>query len=51
MHENGCVWDERTCTYAAESERLDVLKYAHQNSCPWDARHAVMLAPRATWRC
>ncbi len=32
-HENGCEWDERTCSAAAENGHLKCLKYAHQNGC------------------
>ena len=35
-HENGCPWDEGTCSYAAEYGHLDCLKYAHENGCPWN---------------
>ena len=35
-HENGCRWDENTCTYAAWHGHLEVIKYAHKNGCPWD---------------
>jgi hypothetical protein len=34
-HENGFLWNERTCYYAAESGRIDCLIYAHVNGCPW----------------
>ena len=34
--ENGCPWDEITCTWAAEGGHLDVLKWARENDCPWD---------------
>ena len=35
-HENGCRWNERTCSRAAGGGHLEVLKYAHENGCPWD---------------
>ena len=35
-HENGCPWDEVTCSEAAENGHLECLKYAHENGCPWD---------------
>ena len=35
-HENGCPWDEDTCSEAAKGGHLKVLKYAHENGCPWD---------------
>ena len=34
--DNGCPWDERTCSNAARGGHLHVLKYAHENGCPWD---------------
>ena len=34
--ENGCPWNEYTCTYAAKNGHLDVLKWARENGCPWD---------------
>jgi len=30
-HENGCPWDEKTCSDAAYHGHLDCLKYAHEN--------------------
>jgi hypothetical protein len=35
-HENGCPWNEETCSSAASNGHLDVLKYAHEHGCPWD---------------
>ena len=35
-HENGCPWDEMTCSFAASGGHLEMLKYAHENGCPWD---------------
>ena len=35
-HENGCPWDEWTCSMAAFNGHLECLKYAHENGCPWD---------------
>ena len=29
-HENGCPWNEGTCSKAAEGGHLEVLKYAHE---------------------
>ena len=37
-HENGCPWDEGTCSLAAEYGHLECLKYAHENGCPWGRR-------------
>lgn len=36
-HENGCPWDDRTCTKAAQTGSLDCLTYARENGCSWDA--------------
>ena len=33
--ENGCPWDEWTCSFAAHDGQLEVLKYARENGCPW----------------
>ena len=35
-YEQGCPWDERTCSYAAKNGHLDCLKYAHEHGCPWN---------------
>jgi hypothetical protein len=34
-HENGCPWDEVTCTNAVINDSLACLRYAHENGCPW----------------
>jgi hypothetical protein len=34
--ENGCPWDEWSCTYAAQNGHLEVLKWARLNGCPWN---------------
>ena len=39
--ENGCPWDERTCSAAAGGGRLEVLKWARENGCPWDEHNKV----------
>lgn len=38
MHarEGGCPWDENTCSYAARSGHLEILKYASHEGCSWD---------------
>jgi len=41
LHENGCPWDKRTCSYAAENCHLDCLRYAHENGCPLNIRHIL----------
>jgi len=35
-HENGCPWDEYTCSFAAMHGHLECLKYAHEHGCPWN---------------
>ncbi len=35
-HENGCHWDEDTCSGAAEKGQLECLRYARENGCHWD---------------
>ena len=34
--QNGCKWNEKTCSGAAEGGHLDVLKWARENGCPWN---------------
>ena len=34
-HENGCPWDEGTCSNAALTH-FALLQYAHENGCPWN---------------
>ena len=36
VRQNGCPWDEKTCSKAAENGNLHVLRYAIENGCPWD---------------
>ena len=45
-HENGCPWDEYTCTAAADYGHLEILQYAHDNGCAGSAKYAHLL-PRA----
>jgi len=33
---NGCPWDEATCSIAARDGHLEVLKWAREYDCPWD---------------
>ena len=35
-HENGCPWNEQTCSDVAKNGHLNILQYAHENGCPWD---------------
>ena len=34
--ENGCPWDEETCSEAASGGHLETLKWARENGCPWN---------------
>ena len=34
--QQGCPWDERTCSSAARGGHLAVLQWARQHGCPWD---------------
>ena len=36
LYENGCSWNEKTCSNAAYNGHLDCLKYARENGCPWN---------------
>jgi hypothetical protein len=36
--ENGCPWDEGTCSLAATGGRLEVLRWARAHDCPWNER-------------
>ena len=38
-HENGCPWDEDTCSEAT----FKCLKYAHENGCPGSSKYAHLL--------
>jgi hypothetical protein len=46
-HENGCPWNATPCSSAAESGRLEVLKYAHENGCQWNAAMCTAAAAAA----
>ena len=34
--ENGCPWDEATCSFAAREGHLHILQWARENGCPWN---------------
>ncbi len=36
--ENGCEWDERTCSEAARYGHFKLLKWALENGCVWDEK-------------
>ena len=46
LHENGCPWNEGTCSSAAKGGHLDVLKYARENGCPWNRRDCRVRASK-----
>jgi hypothetical protein len=35
-HENGCKWNQDTCSYAALNGYSEILEYAHKNGCKWN---------------
>ena len=43
-HENGCPWNEDTCTNVAEGGYLEVLQWARANGCQWDENEICSLA-------
>jgi hypothetical protein len=38
LHENGCAWNEKTCSLAAFYGHLECLRYLHENGCVWDKK-------------
>ncbi|MFO7871231.1 MAG: DNA gyrase subunit A [Kiritimatiellia bacterium] len=34
--QKGCLWDWKTCEYAAKEGHLDILKWARDNGAPWN---------------
>ena len=34
---NGCPWDARVCSVAAQGGRLEALQWAREHGCPWNA--------------
>ena len=44
--QNGCPWDEMTCTMAAWGGHLDLLRWAHENGCPWVEETWTIAEPR-----
>ena len=51
LHENGCPWDIRTCSWAAFNGHLECLKYAHENGCPWDRETCSWAAENGHLEC
>jgi hypothetical protein len=47
-NENGCPWDFKTCSHAAENGHLESLTYAHENGCEWDKEWSWSTASRGT---
>ena len=50
-HENGCPWDEKTCSCAALGGQLECLKYAHENRCPRDEMTCSKAAAKGHLEC
>lgn len=44
LHDQGCPWDDYTCTIAAGSGHIDCLRYAHSNGCPMTAEVCLAAA-------
>ncbi len=44
VRSQGCLWDEQTCTKAAEGGHLEVLQWARSQRCPWDKETCAMAA-------
>ena len=36
--ENGCPWDQSTCSAAAQGGHLRLLHWAITNGCPWNPK-------------
>jgi len=34
--ENGCPWDDRVCSRAAQGGYLEVVKWAREQGCEWN---------------
>ena len=42
--ENGCPWDEMTCSWAAGNGHIELLRWARENGAPWDENTRRMAA-------
>jgi hypothetical protein len=51
VHENGCPWNEETCSRAAKKGHLECLKYAHENGCPWSTDTCEYAATNGHLEC
>ena len=51
LHENGCPWDIRTCSWAALYGHLECLKYAHEKGCPWNEDTCAATARNGHLEC
>ena len=51
LHENGCPWDEKTCSNAAKNGHLECLKYARKNGCPWNEKTCSEAALKGHFEC
>jgi hypothetical protein len=40
--ENGCPWDEKTLTDAAENGHVHVFQWAMDHDCPWDCEEEIL---------
>lgn len=47
VRENGCPWDDYTCSWAANSGHLEVLKWALANGCLWELRSWTTIVKNA----
>ena len=50
-YENGCPWNDETCTKASNNGHLECLKYAHENSFPWDKMTCVYASENKHLEC
>ena len=44
--DNGCPWNESTCSGAAKNGHFEILKWAHDNGCPWDDIYLFMCSKK-----
>ena len=36
LRSEGCPWNQRACSYAAQGGHFEVLKWLRSKGCPWD---------------
>ena len=51
LHEKGCPWDWRTCSYAAWNGHLECLKYAREKGRRWDEMTCLNAASNGHLEC